>query len=434
MKWIFEAIEAPALDPIAWFAASPDRERFFWSRDGVEIATRGALRAIETHGPGRFADASAAIAKLSDEIDGVPHDLPLFTGGFAFAHADAAASAWSGFPALRFVLPESGLVRRASGTLLYRIEATRPGVDARSQRAALRAGLEAAREANATPSARTDGAAARISVEPDVSDAAFRALVAAARDAVAAGVAEKLVVARSLRVLRSDPIDAPALVATLARAHPACALFAVARGDATFLGASPERLVRVRDREIQTAALAGTAPRGRSPEEDARLGAALRESKKEQEEHAIVVRAIRTALEPLCESLSVPEAPRLLRLDGIQHLETPVHGRLRSARPVLDVAGALHPTPAVAGAPRDVATAWLASHERLARGWYAGGVGWLDAAGGGDLAVALRSARVAGREARLYAGAGIVADSNPEAEAAETRIKLRALLVPLLEQ
>lgn len=433
MSWIFESIAAPALEPLAWFAASDEPERFFWSRDGLEIATRGALHAVEASGPARFARASAAAARLSRAVVGAADDLPLLVGGFAFADADDAP-AWSGFPALRFVLPAFGVVRRGGSTRLFGIAGARPGPDAAATRAALRAQLEAERSRTATTRPRADGAARRISIEPEVSDAGFRALVASARDAVADGVAEKLVVARSLRVACSESIDAAALLATLARAHPACALYAVSHGATTFLGASPERLVRVRHRELETAALAGTAPRGRSPEEDARLGAALRESKKEQEEHAVVVRAIRSALEPLCETLSVPEAPHLLRLDGIQHLETPVRGRLREARSVLDVASELHPTPAVAGAPRDVALAWLAAHEPLARGWYAGGVGWLDASGSGDLAVALRCAHVTGAEARLYAGAGIVADSDPHAEAVETRIKLRALLVPLMEQ
>jgi isochorismate synthase EntC len=179
--------------------------------------------------------------------------------------------------------------------------------------------------------------------------------------------------------------------------------------------------------------VAGSAPRGRSPEEDDRLGTALRESKKEQEEHAAVVRALREALAPLCVVLDVPEAPRLLRVEGIQHLETPIAGTLRDDAKLFELAGRLHPTPAVAGAPREAALAWLAEHEALVRGWYGGGVGFLDAAGGGELCAGLRSALVCGSDARLYAGAGIVAASDPEAELVETRLKLRALLLPLLE-
>lgn len=433
MTWVLERLDARGLDPLAWFRAAAGPDRFFWSRGGVAIATSGALHAIETSGPERFVRASAETKRTSRAIAGEVGDLPLFVGGFSFANGPTPE--WNGFPALRFVLPATAVVRRAGETLLYGIAGLVAGCSEAATRAALRARLAAERTRIAPPvRPDTDAEPGRVVVELDGSDAAFGVRVAAARDAVAAGAAEKLVVARSVRVACSRPIDTGALLAMLGRAHPACALFAVARGSATFLGASPERLARVTGRAIETAALAGTAPRGRNPEEDARFGAALRESKKEQEEHAVVVRAIRSALEPLCETLSVPEAPRLLRLDGIQHLETPIEGRLRDARSALDVAHALHPTPAVAGAPRVAACAWLAEHEPLARGWYAGGVGWLAANGDGDLAVALRCARIEAGEATLHAGAGIIAASDPAAESAETRIKLRALLVPLLEQ
>ncbi|RIK89748.1 MAG: isochorismate synthase, partial [Proteobacteria bacterium] len=292
-----------------------------------------------------------------------------------------------------------------------------------------------AREAAALPAyAPSSGAGeGAYRIDADRPPAAFRALVAAARDAVASGLFEKLVVARSVRFASAEPIDVPRLVAALRRTHPRCTTFAVARGADVFVGATPERLLRVDFDRVETAALAGTAPRGRTPDEDARLAAALRESKKEQEEHAIVVRELRAALAPLCASLDVPEAPALLQMEGVQHLATPLRGVLAAPANALALAGRLHPTPAVGGAPRSAAVAWLAAHESLARGWYAGGVGWLDPACGGELAVALRCARVRGGEARLFAGAGVVAASDPQAELEETRLKLRALLAPLLE-
>jgi isochorismate synthase EntC len=186
---------------------------------------------------------------------------------------------------------------------------------------------------------------------------------------------------------------------------------------------------------VETAAVAGTAARGRNPEEDRRLADALRESKKEQAEHEVVLRSVREALDGLCE-LSGPEGPELLRLEGLQHLHTPLAGSLRrSARGahVLELAGRLHPSPAVGGAPLAPALSWIERHEGMDRGWYAGPVGFVDATGGGELHVALRSALVQGGEARLYAGAGIVAGSAPEAELRETRLKLRAVLAPLTE-
>jgi isochorismate synthase len=242
-----------------------------------------------------------------------------------------------------------------------------------------------------------------------------------------------------VRVEHPDDLAAGRLLETLRGTYPACVTFAVARGDATFLGATPERLVRYDGATgvVRTGAVAGSAPRGRTPEEDAGLARALRESKKEQAEHASVVRAVREALRPLCGELCGPESPRRLALEGIQHLETPLQGRVderhRAATGLLEIAGSLHPTPAVGGAPAEAARRFIRDREGLDRGWYAAPVGWVDRRGGGELRVALRSALLRGRVARLFAGAGIVAGSEPERELRETRLKLRSLLGPILE-
>jgi isochorismate synthase len=434
MPFVVERRAVHDADPLAWWAASGETERFFWSRDDAAIAACGALACVESAGDGRFAAAARDATALAEAVlDPLPRGAPLLVGGFAFDAEPVAEGPWRAFPALRFWLPRRLLVRRGDSAVLHALAPIPSRADEAPARAALREAL--AREtAPQRPIARATGEAPpAYRVAADCSHAAFRALVGAARDAVVAGALEKLVVARSVRIAAGGPIDAAALLAALRRAHPRCTSFAVARGERCFLGASPERLVALAGRDLETAALAGSAPRGATPEEDARLGAELRESKKEQEEHAVVVRAIRGVLAPLCETLSVPEAPRLLRLHGIQHLETPVHGRLARPAHVLALVERLHPTPAVAGAPRAAALAWLAAHEGLARGWYAGGIGWLDAHGGGDLAVALRCALVEAGAASLFAGAGVVAGSDPQAELLETRLKLRALVAPLLE-
>ena len=200
-----------------------------------------------------------------------------------------------------------------------------------------------------------------------------------------------------------------------------------------FLGATPECLVRLVDGRVETASVAGSAPRGRSPEEDLDLGRQLRESKKEQAEHAFVVRALREALAPHCDALEVRESPRLMRLQDIQHLETPIAGHLRARRSILELLGSVHPTPAIAGAPREAALEWLNANENLDRGWYSGPIGFTDSQGGGEFYAALRSAVLRGCEAWLFAGAGVVDGSDPEAELRETRLKLRAMLAPLME-
>lgn len=440
MTWIVEAVACHRVDPLALFSAAREHEAFFWSRPSHAIATAGSLHTIESRGERRFADAASELQSLLSSTD-IHVDaffeapLPLLVGGFGFDAEPASDATWVGFPALRFVLPALALVQRDGSSTLVGIAKVGAHTRQAAARADLRVRLLRERERLLRHAGREpSGSVARdYRVEADRSPAQYRALVEAARDAVMAGSFEKLVVARSVRLASREPIDVMSLVGVLRRSYPSCTTFAVKCGDRSFIGASPERLVRMRGRQVDAAAVAGSAPRGRSPEEDDRLGTALRESKKEQEEHAAVVRALREALAPICVGLDVPEAPRLLRVEGIQHLETPIAGTLREDANLFELASRLHPTPAVAGAPRDAALAWLAEHEALVRGWYGGGVGFLDAAGGGELCAGLRSALVCGTDARLYAGAGIVAESDPEAELVETRLKLRALLLPLLE-
>ncbi len=440
MRWIVEAVPCHGADPLALFGAARESEGFFWSRARHAFATSGAIHTIESRGAQRFADASNALQDLlsSIEVRAVAFSeaqFPLLVGGFGFDAEPASDPIWAGFPALRFVLPARVLVQSAGVSTLAGVEEVGAHTSQAAARAELRARLLRERGCLLQHGCREPGgrAARDYRVEADCSPVQYRALVEAARDAVTAGFLEKLVVARSVRLASREPIDVLALLCALRRSYPSCTTFAVRRGDRSFVGASPERLVRARGRQVDAAAVAGSAPRGRSPEEDDRLGTALRESKKDQEEHAAVVRALREALASLCVALDVPEAPRLLRVEGIQHLETPIAGTLRDDANLFDLAGRVHPTPAVAGAPRDAALAWLAEREALVRGWYGGGVGFLDAAGGGELCAGLRSALVCGTDARLYAGAGILAASDPDAELVETRLKLRALLVPLLE-
>ncbi len=439
MKWFVETVPCD-VDPLALFAASRQNERFFWSQGEHAIATSGSLHAIESRGAARFEDASAAAAELLASIEAreaaaTDASVPVLVGGFAFAGDPCRDPVWSGFDALRFVLPALTLAQRGGAGVLSGAAPAAPHASEAAARTALRQRLLREREHLARLGAVAHGGsvARAYRVEADRSHAQYRSLVSQARDAVRAGAFSKLVVARSVRLTSREPIDVVALLDALRRSFRSCTTFAVTRGDRSFVGASPERLVSVCGRRVSAAAVAGTAPRGRSPKEDERLGQALRESKKEQEEHATVANALRNALAPLCSALDVPESPQLLRVEGIQHLETVIEGRLRGDTSLLDLAGRLHPTPAVAGAPRDAALAWLAANEALARGWYAGGVGWIDAHGGGELCAALRSSLLCGTDAHLYAGAGIVAASDPEAELVETRLKLRALLVPLLE-
>jgi isochorismate synthase len=254
--------------------------------------------------------------------------------------------------------------------------------------------------------------------------------VAAGAREVREGLLKKVVLARGVKV-RATGFDAADTLRRLRADYPTCTLFAIVRGDRCFLGATPERLVRVRGGEVNAMALAGSAPRGETEEEDRRFGAMLLAGPKDRLEHAVVVEVLREALTTVCTSVSVAEAPTLLRFRNVQHLHTPIVARLRGRSTVLDLVRLLHPTPAVGGVPREKALQWIGRHEGLDRGWYAGPVGWIDRAGEGEFAVAIRSALVRRDEATLFAGCGIVGDSDPDQEYAESGLKLRPMLSAL---
>jgi menaquinone-specific isochorismate synthase len=254
---------------------------------------------------------------------------------------------------------------------------------------------------------------------------AWTAAVRGALRRIASGPLAKVVLAREVVVEADAPFDRVRVLDHLRTTHPSS--FTYAAGG--FVGASPELLVRRRGGRVTSRPMAGTAPRGVTSADDERLAAALAASAKEAEEHALVVEAVRAALEPVCREIVAEAGPQLVRLSTLTHLATTVAGHLAVPAPsALALAGILHPTPAVGGIPRADALAAIAELESFDRGLYAGPVGWVDSRGDGDWAVALRCADLDGSRARLVAGAGIVADSDPDAEWAETEAKLGPML------
>ena len=427
------------VDPLDFLAAFPERQRFLWLRDADDehVAAVGATAAVEAHGDARFADVSSALASLPLAGD---VERSILVGGFAFdAHARASAP-WREFPAARFVLPRLSLVRRDGATHLVTtadassddaaataahqlLERTRAGLGralARGRRAAIKAAPQR------PPSFRVRALAPT---------AAWRDAVRAALDEVEAGRLAKVVLARAVEVDAGAALDPLRVATRLRAAHPGCAVFAVMQGDAAFVGATPELLARVDGDRLRTAAVAGSAARGERAGDDRARAAALRASVKDRAEHAAVVDDLAARLRPLCRRLTVPAQPRVLRTAVVQHLWTPIRGTLRRDVGLLDVAGVLHPTPAICGVPRETALARVLAHEAVARGWYGGCLGWLDAQDrrSGELGVAIRTALLHGQRAILHAGAGLVRGSRWESELEETRLKLRAMLHALLE-
>ena len=389
-------------------------------RDLVLVGVGEAARAEAPPGGGPEAIREAALRLLRADGGGAPGGplRPRLLGGFAFDPAAPPGGPWDGFGCGRLSLPRLLFVRDGGACGVV----AAPGADPAEADELL------ARSASATLAEEGERpAAGPLRVLWDINRPALLAAVAEVAADVRAGRYEKAVIAAVREIEAAAPIDTGAALAQLRAGYPHCHLFAFRSGDAIFLGASPELLAGLRGGAIRALGLAGSAPRGSTPEEDRALGEGLLRSAKDRIEHEIVVRALREGIAALGDGLQAPNQPRLLRLHNIQHLATEVAARARPGVDALGLVQRLHPTPAVCGWPTASARAAIARHERFGRGWYAAPVGWIDGSGEGEFAVGLRSALIRGRRAWLFAGAGVTGDSDPPGELAEIELKLRPL-------
>jgi isochorismate synthase len=402
-------------------------DAFFWEQPsrGLRFAAAGAAVELTGHEDARF-------ETLQDRIDGLfstavvePADaMPIALAGFCFDAAAWRDGTWEGFPdGLVFVPRLLVTTRDGASTLTY---SHLVSADEDVARVAETLAADASRWLGATSpvttraASRDHGGASEVHEQwdDDVRDLVQR---------IGRGEAEKVVLARRVALKLDAGFDAETVLARLRARFPDCTLFAVRRGSATFAGATPETLVSLTGREVRADCLAGTARRSADEAADRALGAALLNDDKERREHAVVVRGLTQALAPVCAAMDVPAEPGLRLTATVQHLHTPFRGTTDRRRHVLELVARLHPTPATSGLPRDVSMALIRQHEKFERGWYAGPVGWLDAEGNGEFAVALRSALVRDNTALLYAGCGIVAGSDPEREFVEAGAKLEAM-------
>jgi salicylate biosynthesis isochorismate synthase/menaquinone-specific isochorismate synthase len=429
----------PSCDPTAMVAAArrPGEPWFCLEqpdREGLALAALGAVRVLEASGAGRFDEVARrwralAASAASDPPGGSPGAGLVAVGGFAFALDGGDAPEWEGFACASLVVPELSLARRGAEVSLTVNVDVAPDDTAEDVLARIGRRLGELRPAR-LPLLDPDPAGAYKVISP-MPPVHYEEAVARAVQRIRGGELEKVVLAREVEVRAPVAHDPGAILGLLRDAFPSCYVFAVGRGDATFLAASPELLVRREGQRASTVALAGSARRSADPAVDDHLGEQLLHSDKDREENAIVVRRIARALRPLSVWVTAAPEPALVRVANIQHLGTPIRAQLAAPTGAVELAGALHPTPAVGGEPGAVAARLIPALEGLDRGWYAGTVGWTDAVGDGEFCVALRCALLRGSVARLYAGCGIVRDSEPAAELAESEVKLGALL-PLL--
>jgi isochorismate synthase len=425
-----------AFDPIALYAAGVEAglEAALWLRASEDLALVGLGRAwsVDADGPERFAEADRAwrdvAADLGPDDPAWPSGVgPILLGGLGFSgRPPAADDTWAPFGAASLVLPEFIAARTSGGAWIT--TTTADGAAASGVRRWDRI-LARARELAPAPGALVARPVvhplAIVEERPD--EALWHRTVGLFAGAVGRGRLDKVVLARRVVMTSPADLDVENALRRLAASAPESTVFAFRRGGRTFLGATPERLIRTDGRAFRTVAIAGSVGRGADAAEDAALAAELLASEKDREEHAVVVAAIRERLGPISERLTIEREPRVLTLRHVQHLITEIEGTVHEREGLLALAERLHPTPAVGGEPRDLALSLIDEHEGFDRGWYAGPIGWLGADGDGELMVALRSGVVDHTRATLFAGCGIVADSDPEREWEESRMKLRAV-------
>ncbi len=450
-RLVAASVQVASVDPFAIVEAALglDEVVAFFCRpaDGRVLVGIGEATSFALEGSDGFERAESAWRELTAGAVVAGPAGPLLLGGAAFAPGSPSDSIWGGFGSGWLRLPKLLLAVTPAGWSVTASAVLDPGTDPETEIAALACltarvlgpgGGPPASDRAGLAGVETDEPPGREARLPRLEIVARRpdrrtweAAVARAAGAVGRGRLDKVVLARRVDLAADRAFDVPFVLRRLAGAAPGSTTFAFAVGAGedrkVFLGASPERLVAVEGRTFRTIALAGTIGRDPDPAADEALAAALLASEKDREEHAVVVEMLRTTLAPLVERLELESSPHVLRLPTVHHLATEVGGRLRDDVGVLALVARLHPTPAVGGWPRELALDYIAEEEGLERGWYAGPVGWLDGGGDGEFVVGIRSAVVAGSMASLFAGCGIVADSEPEQEWIESELKLEAV-------
>jgi isochorismate synthase len=418
------------IDPVSLFAGSTrlHNESYFWGVPTNRSWTVGAgIEAnVTVEGSDRFERAKASLREIfnSSIIDG---EDPIFIGGFRFDIKSQTNGNWAGFYDGLLSLPRiivSCHPPNLSSTLNVFV---RSETDIESSYKGIVSEITSLLEQTSTP--ETAGSTAEVVEE--TTRAQWQVGVDQALQAVKKGVLRKVTLARMAKARSQDRISPSFVLRSLVENYPQCHVFAIRRAGASFVGASPEELVDLHGRSVNSTCLAGSAPRGISEYEDSHFSEGLLGSAKEREEHEIVVDWVSNRMQSLCENLHWNESPEVFRLGNVQHLATQFVGTSRNDVTVLDFVNALHPTPAVGGMPLEPALEMIRRVETFDRGWYTGPVGWVDRQGFGEFAIALRCALIRERDAFLYAGAGIVSASDADHEYEETTLKLKPLLTAL---
>jgi salicylate biosynthesis isochorismate synthase len=434
-------VPVEGIDPCAAvFASRLASDRWFcWEQPDrrFALAALGVAHDASSRGGARFEDVARECLRFNEgavlhEPPGLPSGAgPVWTGGFAFDPDGAASSAWSSFSPASLILPELSICRVGDECFLTVNLVVSPGDDAVASAERTGARLSGLR---GDPLPMLDP---HLTDRPEIRSvrppSEFEAAVEAATERIGGSEMSKVVLAREVTVEAKAAHDPAAIFGALREQFPSCFCFCCGSPEAAFVGATPELLIRRSGAGASTVALAGSTRRSSDPAVDDHLGEQLLRSDKNRREQRIVAERIVRKLRPHAVWVQTAPEPEVIKIANIQHLATPVIAQLAEPRSAVELAGLLHPTPAVGGEPWPGAASAIVDLEGMDRGWYAGPVGWMDATEDGEFCVALRSALLRDREARLFAGVGVVAGSDPAAELEETEVKLGALL-PLVAE
>ncbi|MAU01593.1 MAG: isochorismate synthase [Anaerolineaceae bacterium] len=436
------SMPAPGVDTAVFLQQALGQERFFWAEahGGLTLAGFGIAADLFAWGRERFqqiqeqARSLFANAVIYDENE--PLAGPRLFGGFAFSDDFTPDNTWSIHYPAQFILPHYQLAQQNGESWLTLNAILSEEESPQSVLPELQAALAARLKILTQRRGGAEGGSAKFEdhMRPErinypMSYEDWQKMIRHATQTMRGAPLNKVVLSRVCEIRYAQKVDVDGALAYLNATYPDCYRFLFEpRPFHAFYGATPELIVRVNGRSLQTMGLAGSIGRGHTPSEDETLAQELLNSAKNQHEHALVVESIRRRLAPLTSQLSIPDKPGTLQLGYIQHLFTPIHATLKQADGVLPILQNLHPTPALGGQPRELAMPFISQAEPMPRGWYGAPVGWLDHNLDGAFSVAIRSAITQDRRVWLYAGAGIVADSDPQAEWEETALKFRPML------
>lgn len=432
-QFITETIEVEGVTPLSFFeagAASYKGQRMFWQNPERDFSLIGighahVLKTSNLHG--RFEDVQTEWKAMCSRLP--EKELlvrPSLFGGFSFDPLNPKKSEWVSFPETYFALPVFQLQEKDGKTFISIHQFTKelggehalPGL--RKKRDEL---IQSAKRLNGKVHSKQV-----VESHQELHKDVYMESIDQVTAAIKAGQAAKVVIARCMELAFKEQVTAAAALSQVSKEQTSSYLFGIEAEEQFFFGATPERLVKVEKGMALSTCLAGSTRRGKDEKEDLALGAELLLDRKNRSEHQYVVDMIDQVFKEHCEGVNIPQKPELMKIRDIQHLHTPVRGSLKDGAGLMDLVKSLHPTPALGGEPKQQALSLIRQYETMNRGFYAAPVGWMDSRGDGEFAVAIRSALLDGKRAFLYAGGGIVANSTPQSEYAETWVKFRPML------